>query len=152
MHFSVIELDKDKPNSIAHEGQNCVQDEFIDESENPTSGSGSSTPQSCITETKPEQAIELSDYKTERYKIKCELCDFVHKGGNKGTMKRTRENHLLGEHFMDKVEELVSRTLICTLEKCDFQSDEKFKLTQHYINKHKILEKYVSEALERKNL
>ena len=162
LHYSVIELDNDKPNSIAHEGQNYVQDEFIDELENPTSidsSTSGSTPQDCITEheTKPEQAIESSDFNTERYKVKCELCDFVHKGGNKGFIKRTRENHLLTDHFMEKISELfppyIPGTYICTLEeKCNFQSDEKFRLTQHYINKHKILEKYVSEALERKNL
>ena len=184
---SVIELDNDKPNSTAHEGQNYVQDKFIDELENPTSidsftsgvedeimdkienlapihsstsGSASgSTPQDCITEheTKPEQAIESSDYNTERYKVKCELCDFVHRGGNKGFIKRTRENHLLTDHFMEKISELfppyIPGTYICTLEeKCNFQTHQKYGLTQHYINKHKILEKYVSEALERKNL
>ena len=81
-------------------------------------------------------------------KLKCELCGFAPKS------KFQRQNHLIMEHFMEKLSNYFPKCspYECISGKCVFQTNVKYDLQEHYVRQHNILEKFMKEELDKKLL
>ena len=107
------------------------------------------------SENKQEKVLEAAQLPNNingrRKDFTCELCGFEPKTKNK---YQEKQDHLVMKHFKEKIDKVFLHCLpyACPTEDCGFIGKDKQALLRHYTGKHGILEKYMREALQAKDL
>lgn len=97
-----------------------------------------------------ESTVPISTEGT-RTRFTCDLCGFEPNSKNKF---RAKQDHLMRVHFMDKINQIFPdlKVKICPANSCTFEAADKQHLLRHYVNKHKVLENWLKEAISEQGL
>ena len=82
--------------------------------------------------------------------LKCELCDFEWKFHNLPNENFTMREHMVRVHFKDKLNQLLPQTHPFKCPECDWVGEIKTHLFRHYLGKHDLYDKFLTQALENK--